>query len=359
LSDVTVRLRALLEDSADFEGVVPVLESMLDPPDLHHVDACFTALHAAGLMAEGNDYGELTAVGKLVGLLPVSVALGRLIAQGTVLGLGVEATVLAAALSMPKTLFRVASPTTHANPDEFNFITQQTFLGALALDAGVYSEPIMCLHMFIAWQTLGTPERQDRWAQRHGVVRSRMRQFASFALYLLARVAEVLGEGSDDASVADPVAVTQRQVAALVASVAPPPLKTTAAPSPSSSSASPTPTAVAATAAGAAGEIVVKKAGKRPQLPTAWVSGAAWVPPPPLGARRLNTLRLLVAWACEGAAIDAAALSCTEHHTHPLVDPLGSCCFHVRAQAKCCVKSAKPSSRRPSAAPHPSTCTRN
>ena len=40
----------------------------------------------------------------------------------------------------------------HTDPDEYNYIVQQTFLGAATLDGGVYSEPIMYLKMFIAWQ---------------------------------------------------------------------------------------------------------------------------------------------------------------------------------------------------------------
>ena len=59
---------------------------------------------------------------------------GRLVAYGIALGVGMEAAVMAASLSMPKSPFRIASPMIHTDPDEFNYIVQQTFLGAVALD---------------------------------------------------------------------------------------------------------------------------------------------------------------------------------------------------------------------------------
>ena len=61
----------------------------------------------------------------------------------TLQGVGPEAVVVASALSQPKTLFRIASPLIHTDPDEICDIVRTTLMGAIALDAGMYSEPLM------------------------------------------------------------------------------------------------------------------------------------------------------------------------------------------------------------------------
>lgn len=50
---------------------------------------------------------------------------------------------MASALSQPKTLFRIASPLIHTDPDEILDIVRTTVMGAIKLDAGMYSEPMM------------------------------------------------------------------------------------------------------------------------------------------------------------------------------------------------------------------------
>ncbi len=125
LQDVILSLRTMLEDSANFDGVVPILEDLLEPPDMGNVEKSFGYLHYAGMVTEPSDYGELTSIGRLAGQLPVDLQLGRLVAYGVALGVGLEAAVMAASLSMPKSPFRIASPMIHNDPDEFNYIVQQ------------------------------------------------------------------------------------------------------------------------------------------------------------------------------------------------------------------------------------------
>lgn len=143
LQDVILGLRSMLEQAADFNGVVPILEDLLEPPDTQNVQNSFEFLYATDMISQPNDSGELTSVGRLASQLPVDIQLGRLISFGVNLGVGSEAVIVASALSQPKSLFRVASPLIHTDPDEMNEIIRTTLLGSINLDAGMYSEPMM------------------------------------------------------------------------------------------------------------------------------------------------------------------------------------------------------------------------
>jgi len=73
LQDVILSLRVMLEDSADFQGVVPILEDLLEPPDMANVQRSFSYLHYSGMITVPDDYGDLTSMGRLVGNLPVDL----------------------------------------------------------------------------------------------------------------------------------------------------------------------------------------------------------------------------------------------------------------------------------------------
>ena len=57
---------------------------------------------------------------QIAGRLPIDLTLGRLVSYGVQLGLSTEAVIIAAALSLPKSPFRVASTSIHTDPDEYN-----------------------------------------------------------------------------------------------------------------------------------------------------------------------------------------------------------------------------------------------
>ena len=194
LQDVILDLRTMLEDSAGFKGVVPLLEDLLEPPETDNVGKSFDYLHRAGMITQADDDGRLTSIGRLAGSLPVDLKLGCLIAMGITLGVGTEAAILASALSQPKSPFRLASPMIHTNPDEYNDIILQTFVGASALDDGQYSEPIMMLRMFILWYNMDHAERND-WCSKHGLAHVRVRQFVSSSTHLIERVNSGLSTG--------------------------------------------------------------------------------------------------------------------------------------------------------------------
>ena len=86
LQDVILNLRSMLEASINFNGVVPILEDLLEPPDMRNVHKSFDYLHYAGMITQCDDSGGLTSIGRLAGNLPVDLQLGRLIAYGIALG---------------------------------------------------------------------------------------------------------------------------------------------------------------------------------------------------------------------------------------------------------------------------------
>lgn len=113
LEDVILNLRAMLEDSSDFIGVVPILESLLERPKTENISTSFCQLHRYGMITMPGDDGELTPVGRMAGNLPVDLHLSRMIALGIALGVGAEVVAIAAAMTIPKTPFRTAHHLIH------------------------------------------------------------------------------------------------------------------------------------------------------------------------------------------------------------------------------------------------------
>jgi len=99
LQDVILGLRNMLESSSDFEGVVPILQDLLEPPDTRNVANSFDFLYAANMITANDDSGDLTSIGRLAAELPVDIQLGRMIAFGINLGVGTEAVIIGACVS--------------------------------------------------------------------------------------------------------------------------------------------------------------------------------------------------------------------------------------------------------------------
>ena len=52
-----------------------------------------------------------------------------------------------------------------SDPDELNAIVRTSFLSALQLDGGAYSEPIMGINLFRKWLSMaGNSKKQHAWA---------------------------------------------------------------------------------------------------------------------------------------------------------------------------------------------------
>eukprot|EP01034_Spumella_vulgaris_P036754 gene36754-45343_t len=191
LHNTILGLRAMLENTEVFTGMLPILNELLEPPDMSMVQDSFNFLYKANMITKPSDEGMLTYTGLFAGQLPVDLQLSRLIVHGISLGVGAEAVVLASALSQPKSVFRLASTLIHKDPDEYNEIMRQTFLGSDALDGGVLSQPILMLRLFLVWRRLSHEESGDL-ASAMGIAHTRMRQFANSTKYLLQKVNDSL-----------------------------------------------------------------------------------------------------------------------------------------------------------------------
>lgn len=151
-------------------------------------DRCYFSIYVIGHMTtEPDDSGKLTTVGRFAAQLPLDLSLARLVILGITLGVAREAIVLASALSQPKSVFRLASPLIHKDPDEYNEIVRSTFLSMVKIDNGMYSEPLMMLRLFLLWRNMKVAERQSKLTKL-GIAHVRMRQYASSCMNLLERV---------------------------------------------------------------------------------------------------------------------------------------------------------------------------
>lgn len=191
MQDVILKLKALCENSADSHSVLTILSELIEPPDFENVEKSFEYLFENGMLTGPGDFGDLTPLGKFCSALPVDAKLSRMIAIGIAVGVQREAVILAAALSQQRTLFQIASPFIHKDPDELNAIVVKIVSGAENLDAGCYSEPIMYLRAFIIYESL-KPEVRVSWLYRHGLVAARFKSFRSTVLSLLGKVQNII-----------------------------------------------------------------------------------------------------------------------------------------------------------------------
>jgi len=194
----------MMEDSPHFKGVVPVLMDLLEPPGMGNIDKSFDVLYASSMITLSGDEGQLTSVGRLAGQLPVDLELGRMVAMGILLGIGTETCVLAMALSLPKTLFRIATRFHHHNPDHLHDLTAQILLGNISMDMGLYSEPLAMLVLYIQFKSkcfgfnadgLNGPAGTGSmlaWIERHCLVKARVLQFIAATDHMIDRVNKTL-----------------------------------------------------------------------------------------------------------------------------------------------------------------------
>lgn len=201
LQETILSIRIMLEASPTFQGVIPVLEQLIEPPDTRNVENSFQYLYENGLISSHDDTGYLTPTGKLVGALPVGIALGRLIAYGVQLGVGEDAAKLAIALTQPKSPFRIASPIIHTDPTIYNDIVKTIFLKSHEFDNGLYSEPLMLLNLLQEWRKLNSEREKERWAYKSGVVYARMRYFDSASNHLCSRLRQIINSGPENESI--------------------------------------------------------------------------------------------------------------------------------------------------------------
>ncbi len=203
LQDTILTLRAMLQDSDGFNGCIPILSDLLEPPLMDNINKSFTVLHASSMITQPSDSGTLTAAGYVASQLPVDLDLSRLVLYGILLGVGAEAAIVASALSQPKTVFKQNTRFFCHNPDKLHDLAGQGLLGSLDLDAGMYSGPLSMLSLYIQYKSKvflnnhNTSKRggyhsnnnaERDWMEAHCLVKTRVTQFVANADFMIASV---------------------------------------------------------------------------------------------------------------------------------------------------------------------------
>eukprot|EP00605_Chrysophyceae_sp_TOSAG23-4_P000579 GSChrysophyteH1.ASY1.ANO1.656.1 assembled CDS len=196
LQDTILTLRYMMQDSEFFQGCIPILEDLLEPPPMSNINRSFEALHQASMIISPDDRGELTSAGYFAAQVPVDLEISKLILYGVLLDVGAEAAILAAALSQPKTVFKQRTRFFCHNPDYLHAVTGEGLLGALDFDSGMYSGPLSLLALYIHHKSLSL----QAWLDHYSLSRPRVMQFITSANSLVRKTNEALkmqtrGEG--------------------------------------------------------------------------------------------------------------------------------------------------------------------
>ena len=112
---------------------------------------------------------------------------GKLIAFGALFGVEEEAIIMSSALSLQKSIFRVASSFVQKDPDDLNKVVSENFFAASYLDGGSYSEPIMYLRLLLLHEEQPRDKRKG-WLVRHGLSVARFYHFRNWTIDCLRRV---------------------------------------------------------------------------------------------------------------------------------------------------------------------------
>ena len=175
----------------DFRTVIPVLMALLEPPEMSRVNKSLQLLYDCGMISSPDDEGTLTETGKIAGRLPVDLMLGRFVSYGVQVGLSREAVIMAAALSLPKSPFRIACALIHSDPDEYNKIVKDSFFARSRLDRGHLSEPLMLMHALLEYRACDSEREKFDWCQSNCLAHARMLSFDSVATNLQNRLDDI------------------------------------------------------------------------------------------------------------------------------------------------------------------------
>lgn len=103
--------------------------------------------------------------------------------------------ILSSALSLQKSLFRVASPFVQRSPDDLNNVVVNNFLAATVLDDGCYSEPIMYLRLLLLFEEQ-PKDRRAGWISKHSISYIRFLHFRTSTFDCMRRVRRLLHNSS-------------------------------------------------------------------------------------------------------------------------------------------------------------------
>ena len=191
--ETILNLRYMLESTEGFEGVIPILHDLMEPPGIENIEYSFNYLHNNQLISKPNDDGDLTKLGKFSACLNISSTLARMIAIGYKLGLGYECVILAAGISLPKMIFNIAIPLVQSC-DYYIDIAKRTFLAQHKLDDGLYSQPLMFISIFSTYMSLSDDKQRRRWVTDNCMSYTRVRQFVSLTKSLIENVNDLLND---------------------------------------------------------------------------------------------------------------------------------------------------------------------
>ena len=146
----------------------------------HNIVNSFDYLHNQGMITAPDDSGKLTKRGEFVSSLSCGIELGKLISLAACFGVLTDGVILAAALSLPRTPFRCASPLIHKDANVFNDLVRTTFLAANYFDKGRYSEPFMLMEMLKSYRDIPRNER-DKFCSKFGIWSKYLKSFENSA----------------------------------------------------------------------------------------------------------------------------------------------------------------------------------
>ena len=136
--------------------------------------------------------------------LPIDLRFGRVIYLARFLGILPHAIACAAALTLPKSPFRIAHPLIHSDPAEYNDIVSKVFTARDHYDRGDYSEPILRARVLRAWHE---SKSKSYFCVQNSLAHARMQQFGQLQRSLVRKVSQALShEGVDEAALETPPA---------------------------------------------------------------------------------------------------------------------------------------------------------
>ncbi|KAH8060933.1 hypothetical protein JL722_4223 [Aureococcus anophagefferens] len=145
--DATVLNLMTLSNATDLSAA-DMLAETVEPPSEAAVARSFAELHASGFIdSPDSDEAQLGMLG--------------------------DATTLAAALSLPKSPWRIANPLVHDDPDEYAAIATASYLSRCRWDKGMHSEPVALVRLARAFDKT---KNARAFCAAHNVVESRSRQ---------------------------------------------------------------------------------------------------------------------------------------------------------------------------------------
>lgn len=173
-----------------------LLASCLDPPPLEHIRYAVLKLKRLGALTvsleEGNHPdldGELTALGKIMNVLPIDVSLSKLIAMGYAVGLLEDCVNMAAALTVDD-LFDITADRLDVYKTRFE-LSNRTFCDLLTARNIISKFIAFTQTLADSHQTIAIEGEQKKWARYYNLSIRRLREVTDLRDEILLRLERV------------------------------------------------------------------------------------------------------------------------------------------------------------------------